>query len=260
MARPAEKARAMLNKWVKMREEGNAPAVNVRGNRPKLASECEHQGDAEFYRNQINKEITGMIAKIQNPALGEHTIRDLNDEINRKFREKHHWNKRIFQLSNGTIDYNKRERASRIEEGDVQFLVATNYGKRQGPTYKYFGAAKDLPGVKELLEKQQEKMLSMSRKKRGPNEIYKHVGVKYFGWRDEEDGVLLELEDDAFREYCQNNNKKQKTTITTTTSPVEVDLEALLSKDYLEDVPSMEEMNKIMLVEKKKALLAKFSM
>ena len=88
MARPAEKARAMLNKWVKMREEGNAPAVNVRGKRPKLASECEHLGDAEFYRNQINREITGMIDKIQNPALGEHTIRDLNDEINRKFREK----------------------------------------------------------------------------------------------------------------------------------------------------------------------------
>ena len=249
MARPAEKARAMLNKWVKMREEGNATPA-VRGKRPHLASECEHLGDAEFYRNQINREITGMISKIQNPALGEHTIRDLNDEINRKFREKHHWNKRIFQLSNGTIDYNKRERAAQVEEGDVQFLVETNFGKRSGPTYRYFGAAKDLPGVKELLEKQQEKMRSMKLKKRGPNEIYKHVGVKYFGWRDEEDGVLLELEEDAFREY-----KKQKTSTTTQV----VDLENLLSKDYLEDVPTMEEMKQIMLAEKKKALLAKFS-
>jgi len=252
MARPAEKARAMLNKWVKMREEGNAPAMNVRGRRPKLASECEHLGDAEFYRNQINKEITGMITKIQNPAMGEHTIRDLNDEINRKFREKHHWNKRIFQLSNGTIDYNKSERSAQIEEGDIQFMVETNFGKRQGPTYRYFGAAKDLPGVKELLEKQQEKMRNMKLKKRGPNEIYKHVGVKYFGWRDEEDGVLLELEEDAFREY-----KKQKTTANS--KAVEVDLESLLSKDYLEDVPTMEEMKQMMLAEKKKALLAKFS-
>lgn len=253
MARPAEKARAMLNKWVKMREEGNAPAVNVRGRRPKLASECEHLGDAEFYRNQINKEITGMISEIQNLALGEHTIRDLNDEINRKFREKHHWNKRIFQLSNGTIDYNKKERSAQIEEGDVQFLVETNFGKRQGPTYRYFGAAKDLPGVKELLEKQQERMRNLKLKKRAPNDIYKHVGVKYFGWRDEEDGVLLELEDDAFREY-----KRQKTT-KPTSKPVEVDLETLLSKGYLEDLPSMEEMKQIMLVKKKKALLAKFS-
>lgn len=257
MARPAEKARAMLNKWVKMREEGNAPATNVRGRRPKLASECEHLGDAEFYRTQINKEITGMISKVQNPALGEHTIRDVNDEINRKFREKHHWNKRIFQLSNGRLDYNKTERSAQIEEGDVQFLASTNNGRRQGPTYRYFGAAKDLPGVKELLEKQQEKMRAMSRKKRGPNEIYKHVGVKYFGWRDEEDGVLLELEDDAFREY----RKKQKTSTSTSTpaTPVLVDLDTLLSKDYLEDVPSVDEMKKFMLAEKKKSLLAKFS-
>ena len=72
--------------------------------------------------------------------------------------------------------------------------------------------------------------------------------LKYFGWRDEEDGVLLELEEDAFREY-----KKQKTT------PQVVDLETLLSKDYLEDVPTMEEMKQIMLAEKKQALLAKFS-
>mmetsp|Transcript_107429 Transcript_107429/g.219205 ORF Transcript_107429/g.219205 Transcript_107429/m.219205 type:complete len:258 (-) Transcript_107429:1969-2742(-) len=257
MARPAEKARAMLNKWVKMREEGNAPATNPRERRPKLASECDHLGDAEYYRNQINREITGMIAKIQNPALGEHTIRDLNDEINRKFREKHHWNKRIFQLSNGTIDYIKTERSAQIEEGDVQFLAETNFGKRQGPTYRYFGAAKDLPGVKELLEKQQEKMRAMNRKKRGPNEIYRHVGVGYFGWRDEEDGVLLELEDDAFREH---KNKQQRTTRTTAATSVEVDLDKLLSKDYLEDVPCMEEMKKIMLAEKKKALLAKFSM
>ena len=83
-----------------------------------------------------------------------------------------------------------------------------------------------------------------------PNEIYRHVGVKYFGWRDEEDGVLLELEDDAFREY-----KKQRKTSNTT----EVDLENLLSEDYLGDVPSMEEIKQIMLAEKKKALLAKFS-
>merc|ERR1712232_1068312 len=106
----------------------------------------------------------GMIDKIQNPALGERAIRDLNDEINRKFREKHHWNKRIYELSKGTIDYNKKERSAQVEEGDIQFFVGTNDGKRQGPTYRYFGAAKDLPGVKELLEKQHEKMRNMKLK------------------------------------------------------------------------------------------------
>jgi pre-mRNA-splicing factor ISY1 len=240
MARPAEKARAMLNKWVKMREEGNT-APSVRGKRPKLASECNHLSDAEYYRNQILREITGGIAKIQNPALGEHTIRDLNDEINRRLREKYHWNRRIVEL--GGVDYNAIERQKQIEEGDTQSV--------SGPGgYRYFGAAKDLPGVKELLEKQIEKIQS---KKRGAGDIYRHITPAYFGWRDEEDGVLLELEEAAFqrqkRQWSQRPDEE----------PVVVDLESLLSTDYL-DVPTQEEISQLMLEEKKKALLAKFSM
>ena len=178
MARPAEKARSMLNKWVKMREEGNA-AAPVRGKRPRLASECGHLADAEYYRGQILREITNGITKIQNPALGEHTIRDLNDEINKKMREKHHWNKRIKEL--GGLDFNAIERQRQIEEGDLQSL--------QGPGgYRYYGAAKDLPGVKELFEKQ---ALKEQARKRG--DIVKHITPAYYGWRDEEDGVLLEL-------------------------------------------------------------------
>ena len=107
MARPAGKAQAMLNKWVKMREEGNAQPV-VRGIRPKLALECNHLGDAKFYRNQILRKISGDIDKIQNPALGEHTICDLNDQINCKLLEKYHWNKRILEL--GDVNYNVMER------------------------------------------------------------------------------------------------------------------------------------------------------
>ncbi|MHA7927750.1 MAG: hypothetical protein ACX936_21335, partial [Marinobacter sp.] len=63
----------MLNKWVKMREEGNAgPSRSSRGKRPFLASECEHLADAEYYRGQIIREITAGISKIQNPGLGDH--------------------------------------------------------------------------------------------------------------------------------------------------------------------------------------------
>eukprot|EP00934_Nitzschia_sp_Nitz4_P004387 Nitzschia sp. Nitz4//scaffold41_size133979//4571//5275//NITZ4_003324-RA/size133979-processed-gene-0.234-mRNA-1//-1//CDS//3329551401//4377//frame0 len=233
MARPAEKARSMLNKWVKMREEGNAP-IPIRGKRPRLASECNHLADAERYRNQILGEIHGAIGKIQNPALGEHTIRDLNDEINKKLREKHHWNKRIKEL--GGLDFNAIERQRQIEEGDTQSL--------EGPGgYRYFGAAKDLPGVKELLEKQVQKEQT---RKRG--EIVKHITPAYYGWRDEEDGVLLELEQKAFREV-----KKQKLADTASGSPQEED-----SYNYL-DVPSQEEIATILLEEKKKALLARFA-
>ena len=56
MARPAEMARNMLNKWVKMREEGNAASVSSsitrasKTRRPYIASDCEHLADAEYYR------------------------------------------------------------------------------------------------------------------------------------------------------------------------------------------------------------------
>ena len=157
---------------------------------------------------------------------------------------------------------------------DVQFIAETNNGRRQGPTYRYFGAAKDLPGVKELLEKQQEKIRSMHRKKRGPNEIYRHVNQAYFGWKDEEDGVLLELEEDAFQKHKQelllnnagvvsedeSNSKRQRTAGKTSNNLSDddvnvVDLDNLLSKDYLAGVPTQEEMKQSMFAEKKKALL-----
>jgi hypothetical protein len=35
---------------------------------------------------------------IQNPGLGEHRLRDLNDEINKLIREKGHWEARILEL------------------------------------------------------------------------------------------------------------------------------------------------------------------
>jgi pre-mRNA-splicing factor ISY1 len=236
MARPAEKARSMLNKWVKMREEGNAPAMSRRGRRPILASECQHLADAEHYRNQIIREISVGIAKIQNPALGEHTIRDLNDDINKKLREKYHWNKRIKEL--GGLDFNAIEKQRQIEQGEEgnQALEANGY--------KYFGAAKDLPGVKELFEKQTQKLQS---RKRG--DIVKNITPAYYGWRDEEDGVLLELE-----EAEHQRRKRRKRESGDNVSEVKVDC----LDDYL-DIPSQDEISQILLEEKKKALLAKFS-
>ena len=125
----------MLNKWVKMREEGNATRP-VRGRRPRLASECKNLADAEYYRGQILREITNGITKIQNPALGEHSLRDLNDEINQKMREKYHWNKRIKEL--GGLDFNSIERQRQIEEGDVQSIEKEQLRRQACPANGQF--------------------------------------------------------------------------------------------------------------------------
>eukprot|EP00970_Alexandrium_tamarense_P008131 scaffold1548_cov237-Alexandrium_tamarense.AAC.32 len=201
MARPEEKAQAMLNKWVKMREEDDptstlARRAASRQKRPFLASQCEHLADAEHFRRQIIGEISEGIKKIQNPGMGEHAIRDLNDSINKLIREKWHWNRRIKEL--GGKDYHKEERKAMLlaeQEGgtgpdggeDVQ--LAAGLGLKGSGGYRYFGAAKDLPGVKELFARHAAKM---TKRKRG--DIYKYITPDYYGLRDEEDGVLLELE------------------------------------------------------------------
>ena len=189
MARPEEKAQAMLNKWVKMREQGeNYSKIQASKRRPYLASLCEHLNDAERFRRQIMREIATNVSKIQNAGLGEHAIRDLNDSINKSIREKYHWNKRITELKGP--DYNRLERIERLEEGDEQ--GGESIGLKGSGGYRYFGAAKDLPGVKELFARNATKI---TKRKRG--DIYKYLSPDYYGLRDEEDGVLLELEEIA---------------------------------------------------------------
>ncbi|KAL7472558.1 hypothetical protein ACHAXS_013823 [Conticribra weissflogii] len=213
MARPEEKAQAMLNKWVKMRDEDDptslaARRANQNQKRPHLASLVEHLADAEKFRMQIIREISEGVKKIQNPGLGEHAIRDLNDGINKLIREKWHWNRRIKEL--GGKDYNKEERKAMLlaeQEGGVEGLGGLVGGESDGlglkgsGGYRYFGAAKDLPGVKELFARHAAKM---TKRKRG--DIYKYITPDYYGLRDEEDGVLLELEG----KMAVENRKKLK--------------------------------------------------
>jgi len=64
----------------------------------------------------------------------------------------------------------------------------------KGPGYRYFGAAKSLPGVKELFEKEAPKVVRRTR-----FQMHKLITPDYYGFRDEEDGVLLRVEAEAER-------------------------------------------------------------
>ena len=108
--------------------------------RPYLASECHDLKEAEKWRVQIIREISKKVSQIQNAGLGEFRIRDLNDEINKLLREKRHWEYRIIEL--GGRDLRRRSRMLDREGQEVP----GSHG------YKYFGAARDLPGVRELFE------------------------------------------------------------------------------------------------------------
>ena len=177
----------MLNKWQSMKEDhdnAGKGGTDRSGRRPYLSSLCTNLSDAEFWRKQIVNEISRGVSDIQNTGMLEHQVRDLNDKINKGLREKYHWNKRVKEL--GGADYNKLERsaaaAAAEEEGESAALGGSG-------GYKYFGAARELPGVKELFMK---KASSIMKRTRG--DVYKDIGTAYYGFVDEEDGVLLELE------------------------------------------------------------------
>lgn len=145
MARNEEKAQSMLNRFIAMKEEEKK---KPKDRRPYLASECRDLADADKWRQQIMREIGRKVAEIQNEGLGEHRLRDLNDEINKLIREKGHWERRIVEL--GGPNYTKYSAKMTDLEGNI--VDVPNPGGR-GPGYRYFGAAKKLPGVRELFEK-----------------------------------------------------------------------------------------------------------
>lgn len=65
-----------------------------------------------------------------------------------------------------------------------------------GKGYKYFGRAKDLPGVQELFEKARATAGAEDESK-FRNERLRDMDADYFGYRDEDDGILLPEEEKA---------------------------------------------------------------
>ncbi|XP_071817929.1 pre-mRNA-splicing factor ISY1 homolog [Apostichopus japonicus] len=176
MARNSEKAMTTLARF----RASQLGETVEKERRPFLASEENSLRKAERWRRQIIGEVSRRVSQIQNAGLGEFKIRDLNDEINKLLREKGHWEARVVEL--GGPDYQKVGPKMLDSEGKE---VPGNRG------YKYFGAAKDLPGVRELFE--QEPTLP-ARKTRA--EMMKRIDADYYGYRDEDDGVLVPLEVD----------------------------------------------------------------
>lgn len=180
MARNEEKALTLFNKWHTFKHNFHADAKN---RKPLLASECQSLPDAEKWRRNIVKELKKKVALIQNANLGEHRIRELNDEINKHMGQKYYWEIRIRELGGG--DY-RRSKGTQYYEVEGKELPGA-------PGYKYFGAAKELPGVREMFAEEEE-ALQQRRKHRSRGDIYKNISPDYFGYRDDDDGVLVRLE------------------------------------------------------------------
>jgi len=173
-----------LARWRQMKidsETGGGKFTGVR-RRPYLAEECGDVRGCKRWRREIIQEISQKMSQIQNAGLGEFRLRDLNDEINKLIREKRHWEDRIKKL--GGPDYMSSNKMLDHEGKELQW----NKG------YKYFGAAKDLPGVRELFEPDPPKPIKKTRA-----EYMRYVDAHYFGYMDEEDGQVVPTEIEAER-------------------------------------------------------------
>ena len=98
MARNAEKSQSMLFRFREAQAADLCILDTNRTRRPKAISTQEHIPTCERWRGQVLKEISRKVSKIQDPALSDFQIRDVNDELNRLFREKWQWEMRIREL------------------------------------------------------------------------------------------------------------------------------------------------------------------
>eukprot|EP00747_Dinoflagellata_sp_TGD_P162249 gnl/TRDRNA2_/TRDRNA2_179643_c0_seq1.p1 gnl/TRDRNA2_/TRDRNA2_179643_c0~~gnl/TRDRNA2_/TRDRNA2_179643_c0_seq1.p1 ORF type:complete len:363 (-),score=124.69 gnl/TRDRNA2_/TRDRNA2_179643_c0_seq1:62-1045(-) len=193
MARNEEKAMAALNRWTAQEKKLQNPYAEKR---PKIASEVTTIKECEHWRNDLLRGVATKIKEIQNAGMGEHRIRDLNDEINKDLREKKYWDEQIKNL--GGPDYAAMQ-AKAVEQAGAEPGTSTS-------GYKYFGAAKDLPGVRELFETNEAPEAPRKTRK----QLFKMIQPDYYGWRDEEDGMLLLAEKQAEMELVAKEMARWK--------------------------------------------------
>lgn len=152
MARNEEKAMNLFNKWQTFKTEYHSKGANLR---PLVAAECESVNDAEKFRRDIVRDLIKKTALINNATLGEFKIRDLNDEINKLLKQKHFWEIRIRELGGGDL---VKQRSKQLFDVEGKELPGQ-------PGYKYFGAAKNLPGVRELFAEELNEMEDRRKRK-----------------------------------------------------------------------------------------------
>lgn len=229
-----------LARWHKMKsdEERGGPKEQ---RRPYLSTLVESLPEAEKWRIQIIRDVAKKVSQIQNAGLGEFKLRDLNDEINKLLREKGHWERRIRQL--GGSDYAKH--GPRMLDNEGKEIPGTR-------GYKYFGAAKDLPGVREMFEPE---ITGPPRKTRG--ELMRNVDADYYGYRDDDDGLLEPLEQEAEIIALEKIEAEVKAKLEEKGKILENVDEVVKEsvKNYFIQVPSQEEIEKKIIEFKKKQLL-----
>ena len=145
-----------------------------------------------MFRKRVVGGVIKRVSQIQNAALAEARIRELNDEINAILKVKARWEERIKQL--GGPDY----KAEQLKHKTLQ-VEGTGLEAEDG--YMYFGAAKNLPQVQEIFKKEVPQAPLVNKK-----ELLKAVDYEYLGL-DEQD-LELEQKEKAYEQILLKKHSK----------------------------------------------------
>lgn len=222
-----------------------------RTRRPKAITSVDSIPTCEKWRGQVLKEISRKVTRIQDPSLSDYQIRDLNDEINKLMREKWMWELQIRNL--GGPNYMRG--GGRVYDDEGREIPGGGKG------YRYFGRARELPGVKEMFE-------AAARKRRPEEEdedgsaaraaelARKHVDAAYFGYgRDEEEEKLLAYEEEREKEAYEEMLRQGKDAPQTGWEPLPGD-----AGDGVEwRLPTLEEVQEELVERRRRKLLDKIS-
>ncbi|KAM0740346.1 hypothetical protein ACQRIT_005530 [Beauveria bassiana] len=196
MARNSEKTQSMLFRFREAQAADLGIVDTGRARRPRAITEVESIPVCEKWRGQVLKEISRKVSRIHEPVLSDYQIRDLNDEINKLMREKHMWEVQIRNL--GGPNY--------MRGGGKVYDEQGREVPGGGRGYRYFGRAKELPGVKELFEAAAAKNAEDSGKPlETSKDLRRAVDAAYYGYApDEENEALLRYEAEKERQAVEN--------------------------------------------------------
>lgn len=185
MSRNSDKANTVLFRYQEQQAEAQGHVDYNSTQRPRSVQRAGTLKEAEAWRKQVVQEISQKVLKIQDPVLSDYQLRDLNDEINKLMRERGAWEYRIKEL--GGPDYRGTNNAG----GAVMIRG-----------YRYYGRAKELPGVKELLQKQIDERKEkethrdeVKSRQQEMKELQERVGLDYYGYYDQVPKLFSDVKD-----------------------------------------------------------------
>ncbi|GME84156.1 unnamed protein product [Ambrosiozyma monospora] len=238
MSRNSEKAQSLLNRF-QAQQYPNKPTT-----RPKTTKYVKSLQDAERFRSMTLQSISAKLTKINDMMINEYQIRDLNDELNNLMKEKTRWEYKIKEL--GGPDYLQFTKRS----GGAG---TTDNGELVIKGYRYFGRAKELPDVKQLVElAKSERKRAGERKHKSRNERAEFIKVNQLKFSSEYYGSTGDDKESTqvVRPLEQYENRKsrnlQKGIQETSKTPLfEFDLKEVVDSKAIENI----------IVEKKKQQL-----